>query len=392
MKILLPGLNIRSIPKKRQGSFWPSEEQELLLQAALLKGADAINAWKKWKSSVDVDKVDPASHRMLPLLYRNLQALGIKDPSIGKYKGVYRQTWYKNQMLFHAIASVLRSLQSADIQTMILKGAALTVSYYKDCGLRPMNDFDVLIRAEKALAAIKLLETGGWTPMDFVPTEEYISVSYSHGFRNAAGQEFDLHWHLLSESRGKNADDDFWNGGVAADINGVATRVLNPTDQLLHVCIHGARWNLTPPFRWVADAMTILNNARTTIDWNGIIQKAERRRLVLPLFDVLSYLKEMFDAPIEPECIRSLRKIHIPRIERIEYRIAVNPPTKWTAVLDLWCQHQRLAGNAGLAHKIATFPKFLENIWGIPPWKLPVHGLSKIITWRENRLWGKPSE
>ena len=262
--------------KKRRSSIWPTRQQELLLRAALLKGKYAIEAWKEWKSSVDVEKLDPASHRMLPLLYRNLPALGIKDPSIGKYKGVYRQTWYKNQILFHAIASLLHSLQAADIQTMILKGAALTVSFYKDYGLRAMNDFDVLIRPEKVLPAIKLLETAGWTPMDFAPTEEYISVSYSHGFRNSAGQEFDLHWHLLSQSRGVNADDDFWDGAVAAGINDVATCVLNPTDQLLHVCIHGARWNVTPPFRWVADAMTILNNAPAAIDWNRMIRQEER--------------------------------------------------------------------------------------------------------------------
>jgi hypothetical protein len=109
----------------------------------------------------------------------------------------------------------------------------------------------------------------------------------------------------------------------------------------------GARWNVTPPFRWVADAMTILNNERAAIDWNRMIRQAEERRLVLPLSDILSYLKEVFDAPIAPEGLRRLRRIHIPKIERIEYKIAVNLPTQWTAVLDLWCQHQRLARNAG---------------------------------------------
>jgi hypothetical protein len=372
--------------KKRRGSFWPTRGQELLLRAALLRDMQAIEAWKQWKSSVDVEKIDSASHRMLPLLYRNLQDLGIRDPAMGRYKGVYRQTWYKNQMLFHTMTSFLRSLQAAEIQTVILKGAALTVSYYKDYGLRPMNDFDILIRPQKVPPVIKLLGAAGWTPMDFAPTEEYISVSYSHGFRNSAGQQLDLHWHLLSESRGVKADDDFWDGAVAVGINGIATHILNPTDQLLHVCIHGARWNVTPPFRWVADAMTILNNEGAAIDWNRMIRHAEKRRVVLPLLDILSYLKGVFDAPIAPQALQSLRKMHIPKIERIEYKIAVNPPTQWTAALDLWCQHQRLAGNAGLACKIVTFPKFLENIWGIPRWKLPLHGLSKMITWHENRL------
>lgn len=239
----------------------PSPQQELLLRASLLKGRDAIEAWIEWKSGVDIEHLDPGSHRMLPLLYRNLQTHGIEDPSMGIYKGVYRQTWYKNQMLFHAIASLLRSFHDADIQTLILKGAALTVLTYKDYGLRPMNDFDVLIRMEDVLPAIGLLQRLGWAAMDFEPTEEYISVSYSHGFKNGKGQEFDLHWHVLSQSREINADDDFREGTITAIIHDVATHALNPTDQLLHICVHGARWNYTPPFRWVADAMSILNSA-----------------------------------------------------------------------------------------------------------------------------------
>jgi len=379
-------------PRKCKRHCLPSPQQELLLKASLLEGNEAIEAWEEWKSTVDVNLVDSASHRMLPLLYRNLQTLGITDPSMAKYKGVYRQTWYKNQILFHAIASLLRSFEDANIQTMVLKGAALTVLYYKDYGLRPMNDFDVLIRAEKVLPAIGLLETLGWSPMDFMPTEKYISVSYSHGFRNSAGQEFDLHWHLLSQSRGINADDDFWDGAVPCNINNVATRALNPTDQLLHICIHGAKWNFIPPFRWVADAMTILNTSQSRIDWKQLMEQCERRRLVLPLSDALNYLKEIFDAPIAPGILKKLREIPVPNIERIEYKIAVNPPTQWTAMSDLWCQHYRLTGNVGLLQKITGFPRFLQNIWGIPAWKLPLHGLSKMITWHENRLSKRPSE
>jgi hypothetical protein len=379
-------------PRKCKRHCLPSPQQELLLKASLLEGNEAIEAWEEWKSTVDVNLVDSASHRMLPLLYRNLQTLGITDPSMAKYKGVYRQTWYKNQILFHAIASLLRSFEDANIQTMVLKGAALTVLYYKDYGLRPMNDFDVLIRAEKVLPAIGLLETLGWSPMDFMPTEKYISVSYSHGFRNSAGQEFDLHWHLLSQSRGINADDDFWDGAVPCNINNVATRALNPTDQLLHICIHGAKWNFIPPFRWVADAMTILNTSQFRIDWKQLMEQCERRRLVLPLSDALNYLKEIFDAPIAPGILKKLREIPVPNIERIEYKIAVNPPTQWTAMSDLWCQHYRLTGNVGLLQKITGFPRFLQNIWGIPAWKLPLHGLSKMITWHENRLSKRPSE
>lgn len=61
---------------KYQGKCWPTREQGLLLQATVWQGQKAIEAWEKWECSVDMDKLDPGSHRLLPQLYRNLRALG----------------------------------------------------------------------------------------------------------------------------------------------------------------------------------------------------------------------------------------------------------------------------------------------------------------------------
>ena len=345
-------------------SFVPTHEQELLLRAALLKGHGAIEAWKDWRSGIAVEEADPASHRMLPLLYRNLQAHGIQDPSMAIYKGVYRQTWYRNQVLFHTIAFVLRSFHAAGIRTMVLKGAALTMRYYRDYGLRPMNDFDVLVRPDQALSSVHLLQGLGWTPMDFTPTEEYISVSYAHGFKNKYGQEFDLHWHLLSQCRETDSDGDFWEGAVETLFHDVPSCVLNSADQLLHTCIHGARWNYTPPFRWVADAAIILNTAGVEIDWARLIVQAQKRHLILPLREAFLYLRTAVDAPVPVDIWRSIRDLPVPKIERLEYAVNVNPPSRWTAMLDLWCQHSRLAESTTLLGKLIGFPGFLRNIWG----------------------------
>ena len=77
---------------------------------------------------------------------------------------------------------------------------------------------------------------------------------------------------------------------------------LNPTDQLLHTCWHGARWNEVPPIRWVADAMAILGASAPEIEWPSLLKKAERHRIVLPVKDALEYLKKKFDAPVPDEC------------------------------------------------------------------------------------------
>ncbi len=375
-----------NIKLKREGSFWPVELQEVLLRAALLKGSDAADAWNEWRSRVDIDDIDhldPGSYRLLPLLYHNLKSLYPEEPIMMKLKGVYRLTWYKNQLLFHVISGILRAFHHAGIETMVLKGAALTFLCYQYYGLRPMNDFDVLVRADQAMSAIRLLQKMGWKPIDFEPTEEYVSVSYSHGFEDESGRELDLHWHIFSQCRDAYADDDFWEKAVVTTFHDAPTMVLNPTDQLLHVCVHGARWNETPPFRWVADAIMILNKSGNEIDWSRLALQAEKCRLILPLLNTLLYLRDIFKAPMPPEIIGTLQRVQVPYVERMEYKIIANPPTKWTAILDLWCQHARLTEKTNSLRRFMTFPAFLRRIWGISLWKLPYCGFLKIITWNK---------
>jgi len=93
----------------------------MLLQAAHLQGKDAIKAWQEWKSGVDIDHLDAGSYRLLPLLYRNLRNNGVTGSLMEKFKGIYRLTWYRNQLLFRKMTTLLSSFHNAGIQTMILK-------------------------------------------------------------------------------------------------------------------------------------------------------------------------------------------------------------------------------------------------------------------------------
>ena len=300
---------------------WPTWQQELLLRAALLKGKDSIEAWERWKSSVDIEHLDIGSHRLLPHLYRNLQDQGVKDPQMSKFKDVYRQTWRHNELLFHHVSSLLLAFRDGGIETIVLKGAAVALLHYKDCGLRPMNDFDVMVRVKQTRAAIDLMKKLGWNPIPRSPealTESYLSIVNSHGFTHNSGRECDLHWHLFPEGCQADADNDFWDQSVPFHVHGVSTRSLAPTDQLLHVCVHGAEWNPIPPLRWVADAMMIMKTS--LIDWDRLIAQAQKRLLILPLRDTVDYLHHQLSAPVPPEILQSLYKMQASRLERAEYK------------------------------------------------------------------------
>jgi hypothetical protein len=377
--------------KPRREGIRPTEEQALLLRAALLPGNAALDAWRAWKASVDLDRIDHGSRRLLPLLYRNMRDQGVEEPLMEELKGVYRLVWYRNRMLFRSVTELLRALHNAGIETMLLKGAALTLLHYRDYGLRPMTDFDVLVPAEQASATIDLLVARGWSPWRKPPeafTEGRLSVTKGRAFRDAAGRGVDLHWHVLPECCYPGADDDFWDGAVATDVNGVPTRALNPSDQLLHVCVHGARWNPVPPFRWVADAMMIVRSSESDLDWHRLAAQAEERGLVVPLRHALDYLRAALDASVPHAVVRRMHNAPTTRLEHIEYRARARPARLEGPLRALWLHylsHARLARHGGLGRGLLGFLSYLRFRWGVDrSWQVPFYAVPKAL----RRVWG----
>jgi len=196
--------------QERPGDIWPNATQQLLLQAALLPLAAARPAWQAWRAAVDPQRLDVGSHRLLPLLYHNLRAHGLDDPSLPYYKAVYRQTWYKNNTLFYQISTVLTALQAAGLDTLVLKGAPLAIQYYQDIGLRPMGDFDLLVRTADTHRAVAVLAEHGWRSHEQpVIPPGYLDIQQAGTFIHADGRHFDLHWHVLWDCTTPTADLDF---------------------------------------------------------------------------------------------------------------------------------------------------------------------------------------
>jgi hypothetical protein len=351
----------------------PSHGQELLLQAALRQGQRARQAWQEWSSSLDFWGLDYGSRRLLPLLYHNLRAEGIDHPLIAQFRKVYLDTWARNQVLFAKISPLLQSFHEAGIGTMVLKGASLIVRYYRDFGLRPMSDFDFLVPTQQVFEAIALLRRGKWEPQRKSSDRllaAYVSTNNALHFSSPTKYDVDLHWHLLSECLGPDADQDFWEGADRMEINGVQTRCLNPADSLFHICIHGVHWNNMPPVRWVADAVMILKNS-AEIDWNRTAAQAEKRHLTLPLGDAFCYLVDQFDAPIPSDFLKDLSGFPVSRWELKEYKTWAHRP--YAYVPSLWAYYPRIAEDTGRRPGLMGFVKYLQDFWGLEHiWQVPL--------------------
>ena len=351
------------------GGCWPTPFQELLLRASLLKTDAAVQAWQEWYGQDGLERMDNGSYRLLPLAYRNLERLGYRDPVLMKLKGVNRRAWCENHMVFRRMAPVLAEFHKAGFSTMLLKGAALTLLHYGDFGLRPMQDLDVLVPEEQALDVISFLEGRGWrrTTLSSVSlTDFFLSFRHSADFSRPPHEAIDLHWHVLLQACSRDADQLFWDASVPVQFEGQTTRGLCPTDQLLHVCVHGIVWNPVPPLRWVADAVCVIESS--SIDWPRLLDIASRLRVVPALRDALRYLVTTVEAPIPQDVLRKVEALPVTPAEQHEYlyhsRQLESPGVRQT-VRALYPKYQRTMRGKSLLRRLTAIPLFLQHYWNL---------------------------
>lgn len=361
----------------------PTLEQTLLLRACLLSGADAATAWQAWRGRVVFDDMDAGSFRLMPLLHHNLRRENIDDPLLGRIKGIYRQIWSRNQLLFHESAAVMLAMQAADIPVLVLKGATLANKLYPDAGQRPMADFDFMVPFAETGRAHEILRQCGWKYVEAVPLERTVWSSHASKWDNKNARQIDLHWHLLPGWRLPGVDDDVWTRAAKVQIAGSPFPSMSATDLLWHVCAHGAIGDEVPSIRWVADAWMILHHDREPVDWEQFLESVQRRSLGFSVGCALRYLKDGFNAPVSVRVLETLESVPPSWLERWEQRI-VSRPRGLLGALPLHCvNYLRQTRHDSLWQKITGVPFFFRRTWGVPHvWGLPGYAFKKML----NRL------
>ena len=339
-----------AVPDQRDA--WPTPAQELLLQATLMRDERALLAWRQVRPQLDIARLDGPSQALLPMLRKNLIALGVEDELLALFKGVHRYNWARTQTLLAPMVPRVQALERAGIPTLLLKGAAFIADTRLDAGMRSMNDIDVLVPSERTADAVAVLLQEGLLPVGEV--QPWYVVEYaprfvpSHGFRDEHDHQLDLHWNVLHASRQPGADEDFWAAAVPIELLGVHTRALCPADELLLVVLHGLRWNALPTYRWVLDAAVIASGTFGEVDLERLLEQARRRRVTVALHAALSYLRRFAAVQISDATIRALGRRRARPLERVELRAQMTQPRHRTAL-----QREVLAHQQILRHTLA---------------------------------------
>ncbi len=276
----------------------PNDHQALLLQAALGDDERAVAALGAWDAAVDLDAIDHESFCLLPLLYVNLvdRQLAGSWRHFARVAGIYRQNWYRNQLLLATLREAIDAFSAAGIPTMMLKGAPLALAYYPRPACRQMADVDLLVPCDRAAEAWTVALASGLQPRfpaEFWPPR----ISASKPFMHRRGWDVDLHVHVMHECLAREADDDLWRAAVPIAIDGSPTATLRAEDHLLHALVH-ARQAPVPPLRWITDAVMILRRTGAAFDWALFYERAAARELTLHVGLGLRYLSNRFGVDV----------------------------------------------------------------------------------------------
>jgi hypothetical protein len=360
----------------------PSVRQDLLLKACLLPDRQAADAWRKWRKCVEIDRIDPGSIRLLPLLGARLHELGLDDPDFGRYRGVQRRTWARNRLLFRGAGRIVAALNRAEIPVMALKGVALALLYYPIESTRWMGDVDLLIPHDRVFEALEIFDAEGWKPSLNRPTRlAHLAIHHARPFRDPASEEVeaDLHWTIMYGRYSDDAEAATWSNAEQVAIEGALAAAPSAADLLIHVCVHGMRWNDMPPVRWAVDAAMLVRSGK--VDWDHFSRQVLRWGVALPLSHALGYLRDELLLDIPPGIIAELRSQPVTREQRFLFEVELKP-ARANRLIDVIRLHAAVARHerARSAGRLGYFGYFNA----LRQW----HSAGRMVRWQWSRFTG----
>ena len=360
-----------------QPTFIPNELQATLLRAALLSGDSGKQAWESWQARSNLESLDYASFRLLPLVYSNQSRLENTDhPEFARLKGTVRLTWSKNQLLLRSLQTTLGKLEQQGIEPVALKGSALLMGGYQPIGGRPMHDLDILIKPDEVGAVKRCLEELGWQAQSIrAPLRKFRREQVFH---NDQDQELDLHWHLLPEWCQPDQNDVIHQNTRLVRYGEQDIRILNPTFMLLHLIGHGYQWSPLPNMTWIADCWQLLTAAETQgpehkIDWPLFLEWVQRFEITSVTHQLFNFLDQELSAPIPETTINSLRNLKPTKADLAALDVRGEAPNTARRVLKKhWLYYSSTQQSNGLSRNwfgfVHYFSLHFQDVWNLKFW------------------------
>lgn len=257
------------------------EAQLLLLTAGGEKNDPAIRAllagpldWAKltWLAEQE---------RATPVLWKRLSAIAPLPDDAQPLHRMSMVSEFRMSHLESRMLSALDTLSEAEIEPVLLKGAALALTVYGSFVARPMSDVDLLVPREDVMRARDALTASGWTEGVDNSPEFYEGHHHLQPLVDSqgTGTSLELHTSLFFEGHPfALTSDDIRRRAEKVVVHGRTVLVPSVHDQLLHLCLHFAWSHMMATGAWRAfrDLDALLRTER--VDWKEFVTLARDAR------------------------------------------------------------------------------------------------------------------
>ncbi len=285
---------------------WSLEEKIVLYASQLSVGGQhqhLLETLLADRDAVDWDRLFKITIRegTAGLVYKTIKRMGgvytAGIPCMEALARVYSSTVFKNTLLIEEFKHVLSTLENRHVPIIVLRGYALIYWIYKDPGLRPINDIDVLIR-EKDLSFVKdILSKAGFHspaghPLLSIKGKVVIDIhldvmgslriqSRRFGFDETAARWWD---HCQSISSYINDE-----GSATDQVSYRSVFVLKPHDFVITCAMHLMKHSFER-LLWFVDIKEIVAQEIPCFTWDGLAERARYLELQRPLYYALHYI------------------------------------------------------------------------------------------------------
>jgi hypothetical protein len=284
----------------------PTTDDHSRLAQALADGPD-------WKRLLNL----ALHHDVAPLLLRSLRKAqltpGVSQSLIAALERATAANAMRNRLLFDDLAVVLHFLQRKRLDVIVLKGAALADTVYRDRVLRPMRDVDLLVRDDHLPDIEQFLSSRGYSLDEEWALAKPWHRQYDYHlvyYKRAEGLPvtcIELHWRLDRPAQAFRLDlEGIWTRAVQASVAGVPTRTLCPEDTVLHLCLHACKHKLTAGMRSYCDIAEAVRCYSAYLDWATFTRRAWQWQVNAFVYVPLRMASELMDAPVPDAVLERL--------------------------------------------------------------------------------------
>ncbi|MDB9823271.1 nucleotidyltransferase family protein [Deltaproteobacteria bacterium] len=291
------------------------------------------------------------------LLYGYIKKQDIPDPVLSLFKDAYHRAAAFNLMRITLLERLEEVLDDKNIEVMTLKGASLLDSVYSGAGMRPMDDLDLMVRAEDRKRLADLLLYLGFKRDPILP----------HFFiKDAVG--IDLHVHALNIDRINSRAELFplgmkpiWENSVPWKKGFRWLRSPDSVDNIFLLSQHLMKHSFSRLI-WLMD---LLQLARSGDDkfWARVYQRARYLKQKRLLTYTLYLLNKLFfyRPPMGIDFDDSIKKLT--RIEKglLETRIRGESLDPMGPLLALFCIHGTIKRAAFLLESLFPHREVIER-------------------------------